>query len=121
MAEQNALVAEQDGIARVNAANADGEVARIAAEAEAERAGIAAVAEVDRTRIQAQADADALVTQANAEATAVAQQVEALGGPDAYLQSQQIEAMSEWPVQFIGDSSSVPIIQVTQPTPAPEE
>ncbi|MGD9713869.1 MAG: SPFH domain-containing protein [Thermomicrobiales bacterium] len=132
IARQNALVAEQDGIARVNAANADAEVARIAADAEVERAGIAAiakserigiaaVAEADRTRIQAQADADALVTKSNAEATAVALQVEALGGPEAYLQALQIEAMSEWPVQFIGDSSSVPIIQLTQPTPVPGE
>jgi regulator of protease activity HflC (stomatin/prohibitin superfamily) len=108
--QQRVLVAEQQGQARINAANADAEVAAIEAKAEAER-----------TLTQAQAEAESLVTMANAEASAIAVQVDALGGPATYLQAQQIAAMSGWPVQFLGEGGGMPLIQVSQSTPQPDD
>lgn len=95
--QQRARQAEQQGQARINAANADAQV----------------------VAVQANAEAGRTITQANAEATAIAVQVAAYGGLDGYLASRQIQAMTGWPVQIIGDGSSLPMIQIARPTPGP--
>jgi predicted RecB family nuclease len=92
--QQRALQAEQQGRARINAADADAEV----------------------VAIQAQAEANRTVTQADAQATAIAVLVAAYGGPEGYLRAQQIQAMTGWPVQIIGDGYALPIIQSAQAT-----
>ena len=98
---ERARQAEQQGQARINAANADATV----------------------VAIQSQAGANQTITLANAEATAVAVQIAAYGGQAGYLQAQQIEAMSNWPVQVLGDGETRPVIQVSAPgataTPSP--
>jgi regulator of protease activity HflC (stomatin/prohibitin superfamily) len=104
--QQRALQAEQQGRARINAANADAEVVAIQAQAEA-----------SRTITQAQAEANRTVTEADAQATAIAVLVAAYGGPEGYLRAQQIQAMTGWPVQIIGDGHALPIVPVAQATP----
>jgi uncharacterized protein (DUF2141 family) len=66
--------------------------------------------------VQAQAEGDRTVTQANAEATAIAVQVAAYGSQDGYLQAQQIDAMRDWPVQVLGDSDTVPFVELSPPS-----
>jgi regulator of protease activity HflC (stomatin/prohibitin superfamily) len=136
---QKSLQAVEQGEARVIAANADATVTAFQAQGDASRTvtqanadatvvSIQAGAEADRTISQAnadatvvsvgsQAEADRTTTQANAEATAIALQVAAYGGSEGFLRAQQIEAMSDWPVQIIGENSALPIIQMESPTP----
>lgn len=73
----------------------------------------------DRKAVESAAEAASIVTIANAEATAIAIEIEALGGPESYLQVRQIEAMSEWPVQIIGDTQNSPMIQIEKPEEEP--
>ena len=121
VARQQALKAEQDGQARINAANADASVAGIQAKTDAERAVTMANANATVLAIGANAEASRTVTQANAEATAIAVNVAAYGGADAYLQALQIQAMTNWPVQIIGENNTLPVVQsvLVAPTPTP--
>jgi regulator of protease activity HflC (stomatin/prohibitin superfamily) len=99
MEHQRALQAEQQNAARIDAANADATV----------------------TAIQSQAQGNQIVTSANAESTAIAVQIQAYGSTGEYLQAQQVEAMSNWPVQILGDGNAMPVIQISpvivSPTP----
>lgn len=123
VAKQQAAKAEEEGKARVNAANADAKVAGIQAQTDAERAVTMANANATVTAIDANAEANRTVAQADAEATAVAVSVAAYGGSDAYLQALQFQAMGNWPVQVIGGNGAVPILPsvLITPTPVPSQ
>jgi regulator of protease activity HflC (stomatin/prohibitin superfamily) len=114
---QRKIQADQQNEARVNAANADATVAAIQQQTAGEQAISQANVNATVVSVQAQAEGDRTVTQANAEATAIAVQVAAYGGPDGYLQAQQIDAMRDWPVQVLGDSDAVPIVPLSPPSP----
>jgi len=92
---ERARQAEQQGQARIVAANADATV----------------------VAIQSGAEANQTITLANADATAVAVQVAAYGGPAGYLQAKQIESMSNWPVQVLGGGETRPFVQIAPSAP----
>lgn len=128
IAQQRVQVSEQEGLARIAQAETDKEIAAIKAQSDAEAAAIKSQSDAEAASIKAQGDADAAaiksqsdaevtVTRANAEATAIALKIDAMGGAENYLQSLQISAMREWPVQIIGQDAGVPLFDLTQPTP----
>jgi regulator of protease activity HflC (stomatin/prohibitin superfamily) len=113
---QRKIQADQQNEARVNAANADATVAAIQQQTAGEQAISQANVNATVVSVQAQAEGDRTVTQANAEATAIAVQVAAYGSQDGYLQAQQIDAMRDWPVQVLGDSDTVPFVELSPPS-----
>lgn len=133
IARQNALKAEQEGQARINAAIADAQVAEEAARgqasAEIESAKGEATAGVERARGAAQAnvvqkEAEAAGIRLVAEAQAEQQRllVEAYGGPEFYARNKQSEAMGEWQITTVlgGDSGVLPIMPLSPIETAPE-
>jgi regulator of protease activity HflC (stomatin/prohibitin superfamily) len=117
---QNQLQADQQNQTRINAANAEATVVVIQQQSEGERAVIQANVNATVVSVDAGADAARVVTQANAEATAIAVNVAAYGGSEGYLEAQQIEAMRDWPVQVIGESNAIPVINLSPPAEEPE-
>lgn len=111
--QQRKTQAEVQNQTRVNAANADATVASIQQQAAGSQALKQANVNATVVSIDAQASGNRTVTEANAEATAIAVQVAAYGGPDGYLEAQQIDAMRDWPVQVLGESNAVPVVQLT--------
>ena len=110
---QKQLQADEQNQTRINAVNAEATVAVIQQDSAAEKAVSQAGVDATVVAVKAEADANRTVTQANAEATAIAVQVAAYGGPEGYLEAQQIDAMRDWPVQILGESNAIPIIDLS--------
>jgi regulator of protease activity HflC (stomatin/prohibitin superfamily) len=110
---QKQLQADEQNQTRINAANAEATVVVIQQESAAEQTRNQANVDATVVSVKAAAEGDRTVTQANAEATAIAVQVAAYGGPEGYLEAQRIEAMSGWPVQVIGESNAIPVIELS--------
>lgn len=110
---QRKVQAEVQNQARIDAANAESTVAAIEQQSAGDRTLDQANINATVVSIEAQSSGNRTVTEANAEATAIAVQVAAYGGPDGYLEAQQIDAMRDWPVQVLGESDAVPIVQLS--------
>lgn len=134
IARQNALKAEQEGQARINAAIADAQVAeeaaRGSANAEIEQAKGEAAAGVERARgaaeanvVQKEAEAEGIRLVADAQAEQQRLLVEAYGGPEFYARNKQSEAMGQWQITTIlgGDSGVLPVMPLSPVETAPEE
>ena len=116
---QHGLQSDQQNETRIRSASADATVAAVNQVAAGEQSVNQANVNATVVSIEAQADGDRTVTQANAEATAIAVQISAYGGADAYLEAQKIESMRNWPVQVLGESNAVPVLELS-PVPTPE-
>jgi regulator of protease activity HflC (stomatin/prohibitin superfamily) len=127
IARQNALKAEQEGQARINAAIADAQVAEEAARgtanAEIESAKGEATAGVERARgaaqanvVQKEAEAEGIRLVAEAQAEQQRLLVEAYGGPEFYARNKQSEAMGQWQITTIlgGDAGILPVMPLSE-------
>jgi regulator of protease activity HflC (stomatin/prohibitin superfamily) len=127
IARQNALKAEQEGQARINAAIADAQVAeeaaRGSANAEIETAKGEAAASVERARgaaeanvVQKEAEAEGIRLVADAQAEQQRLLVEAYGGPEFYARNKQSEAMGQWQITTIlgNDAGVLPVMPLSE-------
>ena len=134
IARQNALKAEQEGQARINAAIADAQVAEEAARGEAnaeiESAKGEAAANVERARgaaeanvVQKEAEAAGIRLVAEAQAEQQRLLVAAYGGPEFYARNKQSEAMGQWQITTVlgGDSGVLPVMPLSPIVTTPEE
>jgi regulator of protease activity HflC (stomatin/prohibitin superfamily) len=117
--QQRGLQADQQNETRIRSASADATVVAVNQGAAGEQSVDQANVNATVVSIEAQAEGERTVTQANAEATAVAAQISAYGGADAYLEAQKIESMRDWPVQVLGESNTVPVLELS-PVPTLE-